>query len=212
MQVKKKFLVLAMLAVVVLLCSSQPSHASSTVGFTTTDNGDGTWTYLWTVNYDGTNPTGYGQIEIYLPYKMNSATNNATTLNGANLITTGVNPYDDVNGAIVTYPWNALHFDATKTNWTQAWVDLETPDQEGFDPNNVAEIAFLTIAQDNAAGTYQYSFTLDQYRSSFFYELHDAREAEEGAFQEGVVPLPPSVLLLGSGLLGIITLRKKFRA
>jgi hypothetical protein len=203
---KKKVLIFAFLAVGVFLFSSQPSHAVNTVGFTTTDNLNGTWTYFWTVGFDGLNPTGYGQLEVYLPTLMNSATDNLTTLNGAVLTPKPPTPYSAA-GPTVTYPWNAAHYDATHVDWTQGRIDLETPDQEGFDPN-VAEIAFLTIAQDNVAGTYNYSYILNQNLSSFFYELHDAREADNGVFQSGVVPLPPSVLLLGSGLLGLAGFRR----
>jgi hypothetical protein len=142
-------------------------------------------------------------LEVYLPYKMNSATDNLTTLNGATLTATSPTPYDDINGPTVTYPWNAYHYDSSHTDWTQAWVDLETPDQEGFDPPK-GEIAFMTNGFDLAAATYQYSYILDKNYSSFFYELHDSREADIGVFQSGTVPLPPSALLLGSGLLGLL--------
>jgi hypothetical protein len=85
---------------------------------------------------------------------------------------------------------------------------LETPEQEGFDPNHVSEIGFAMNGADTAAGTYQFSFILNQNLTSFFYELHDSREADSGEFQSGVVPLPPSALLLGSGLLGLVGWRR----
>lgn len=208
MSLKKKLWVYVMLLAAVGLFASVPSYATSSVGFTVSNLGGGIYEYLWTVGYDGTNPTGFGQLEVYLPTRMNSATNDLITLNGANLVPKQPTPYDPA-GPTVTYPWNALHYDAAKLGWVQSRIDLETPDQEGFDPAGYGEIAFFTNGQDFPAGTYQFSYQLDQNLASFFYELHDSREAEEGVFQEGVVPLPPSALLLGSGLLGLVAIRKR---
>jgi hypothetical protein len=106
---KRKLWVYVMLLAGVVLFATTPSYATTTVGFTKTDNGNGTWTYLWTVNYDGLNSNGFGQLEVYLPKQMNSATNNSTTLNSANLITTGQNPYDSA-GPTVTWPKNAANY------------------------------------------------------------------------------------------------------
>lgn len=194
---------MALLAVGVFLGSSQPSPAVDTVGFTRTNNGNGTWTYLWTVVYDGLNPTGYGQLEVYFPFAHMGTGSDA---NGGGMV--GV--FSGGLGTNVTLPENAAFYSGTHAAWTQARLDLESPDQEGFDPPS-AEIGFFMNGQDTVAATYQYSYVLDAALGSFFYELHDSREADEGRFQEGVVPLPPGVLLLGSGLLGMGLLRLRGR-
>jgi hypothetical protein len=202
----RELLVCGLVLTAVCLSAGTPSFADTTVGFTVTNVGGGVYEYLWTVGYDGNNPTGFGQLEVYLSTRMNSATNDANTLNGANLVPKPPTPYDPA-GPIVTYPWNALHYDAGHTAWTQARIDLETPDQEGTDPD-LGEIAFFMNGQDTAAGTYQFSYRLDQNLTSFFYELHDAREADEGVFQSGSVPEPATLSLLALGGLAMLRRRK----
>ena len=178
------------------------SAVTSSVGFTVNSLGSGLFEYDWTVNYVGETAAGskFGQIEIYLPF---SNMGTGSDANGGSLTGT----FTGGAGTNVTVPWNAGHFDAShqgpgSLGWTQARVDLESPDQEGFDPN-LSEIAFLTDAADSAAGIYNFSYVLDAQLGSFRYELHGAEEADPG-FQSGVasVPLPPSALLFASGLLG----------
>jgi hypothetical protein len=199
----KKLWVYGIMLAAVCLFASGPSYAMS-VGFTVSDLGGGVYEYKWTVDYPGSsNPDGYfGQLEVYLNDYMGTATNNTTTLNGATLKVTKPLTAD---GIVVTYPWNAAHYNNTAhPDWTQARIDLENPDQEGFDPD-VGEIAFLTNAADSAPGIYNFSYQLNRNLTSFFYEIHNANEADNKLVQSGtaVVPLPPSVLLLGSGLLGL---------
>jgi len=195
-----------------------PPYAQSAdipVSFTYDDIGGGTYEYIWTVAYDG-RLQGFGELEVYLPTRMNSATKNTSTLNGS---TNNVFTVYDPAGPIVTYPWNALHFNAALTKWTQAGIHLESPPKDGFDPQYMSEIEFGTSnTADKAAGTYKFSYLLkyadNHYLTSFRYELHGTEESDDIALQKGTaygtdpVPLPPSVLLLGSGLLGLAGWRR----
>lgn len=201
MKSNKKYVIFALMLVASLLFCGTSSATTSPVSFTVTSLGGGLFQYDWTVNYVGETDAGskFGQLEVYLPFPNMGTGSDA---NGGALIGT----FTGGAGTNVTVPWSAAHFDATQSGWTQARIDLESPDQEGFDPN-LSEIAFLTNAADSAAATYNFSYVLDTQLTSFFYELHGAEEADP-AFQSGVVPLPPSALLLASGLLGLVGFRR----
>jgi hypothetical protein len=218
--VKKKLSVYVLMLAVLCFFASAPPCAQSTeipVSFVWKDLGGGTYEYTWTVVYDGRG-NGFGELEVYLPTWMNSATNNVTTLNGSE--NNWLKSFNAA-GPTVSYPWNAMHFNAALTKWPQAGIHLESPPKDGFDPQDKSEIEFGTSNNVDVAGTYQFSYRLkygnNQYLTSFYYELHDAREADSDALQKATaygtaaVPLPPSVFLLGTGLLGLagMGLRRK---
>jgi hypothetical protein len=197
MSLKKKWFCGLILAAIGLFASA-PSYASTTVGFTVTTVSPGLYEYYWTVNYGGQGGTDgkFGHMEIYFPFEYMNVNSNA---NGGSKIGT----FSGIAGTTITLPYNAGHYGAF--GWAQSQLQLESPDQEGGESAK-AEIDFNTTAADKNAYIYHFSYRVDSLISSFFYELATASESEGGSvWKEGTasVPLPPTVLLLGSGLLGL---------
>ena len=98
------------------------------------------------------------------------------------------------------------HYGAT--NWLQSQIQMESPDQEGG-TEATAELDFNTTTADSGAHVYHFSYRLDSLVTSFDYELNSASEGST-AWKSGTataVPLSPTVLLLGSGILGLVGLR-----
>jgi len=199
MSLKKKLWLFIVLLAAVCLFASVPSYATTTVSVSATNVGGGVYQYDWTVDYGGTmsGDGKFGHMEIYLPFEYMNANSNA---NGGSKVGT----FTGGAGTTVTLPYNAGHYPPT-TLWAQTQIQLESPDQE--DGGTKAEIDFQTNSADTAAHIYRFSFRVDQYINSFPYELSTASESETGGtWKEGTanaVPLPPSLLLLGSGLLGL---------
>jgi hypothetical protein len=143
------------------------------------------------------------QLPILLPSPQlisNDAANGATT--------TGT--FDGGAGTNVSLPWNAKYYNTAQSGWDQPRVELASPDQEGFDPN-LAEIGFTTNSADSAEPTIShFSYRLDSYLTSFYYELQDSRKSDSNEWKTdtATVPLPPTLLFFGSGLLGLVGWRR----
>ena len=76
MSLKQILFVCGFMLAAVCWFASTPCSAATTVDVAVSNLGAGIYEYTWTVGYDGLNPTDYGQLEVYLPTLMNSATNN----------------------------------------------------------------------------------------------------------------------------------------
>jgi hypothetical protein len=199
---KRKLWIYVMLLAASGLFASVPSYATTTVSFTVTTVSPGLYEYYWTVDYGGTasGDSSLGHVEIYFPFKYMNANSDA---NGGSKIGT----FTGGGGTTVTLPYNAGHYGAT--GWAQSAIQLESFDQETH-AEEYAEIDFNTTAADSGKYVYHFSYRLDSLVTSFYYELHTASEAGDG-WQNGTanaVPLPPSALLLGSALLGLMGWRR----
>jgi hypothetical protein len=185
------------------LFASSPSYAQTTVGFTVTTVSPLLYEYYWTVNYGGQDSTDgkFGHMEIYFSFKYMNVDSNA---NGGSKKGTFSGPA----GTTITLPYNAGHYGAT--GWAQSQLQLESPDQEGGESAK-AEIDFNTTAADSNPYIYHFSYRVDSLITSFSYELSSASKSDVGSvWKEGTanVPLPPSALLMTSGLLGLVGYRR----
>ena len=179
--------------------------ADTSVGFGITNLGAGTYLYTWTINYSGETQAGakFGALEVYFPGNMMAGS--GPDLGSSQRIGT----FD--GSTLVTETKNAAFYGGP-AGWSQSRIQLESPDQEGFDPPYSSEIDFNTNAADSAAALYTFTYKLDTYLATFHWELHDAREADTGGeWLSGTseIPEPGTLALLFLGLPALAYLRRR---
>jgi hypothetical protein len=207
----------------VMLMVAATANAVTTMLITITPVGPN-WNYDFLANWggDGLGSTGFASLEVEVPnYKIVPPVNppNDVSQPGgtATYVFTQARPYTGTNQSFTIIGSILDPDEHGNANWGPHSSDvreIETPDQEGFDPSNVSEVSWQSGGHTTTLGLYEFSFVADTFVSSslLHWELkgdneNDVRSIEGTGTTD--VPEPATVGLFGLGLLGLGIVRRR---
>ena len=120
--------------------------------------------------------------------------------------------YADIYFTIDTeYTYDFIYTENEVIYGSSVYLELKNLDTSEYILNSVADSSGILVA-----GTYRFSFKMDgnagyRYDSNFDYTTFIKSDASLSfGIEEAQVPLPQTILLLGSGIVGLAGLRRKF--